>query len=159
PATRTIDLVGICELCFADFACAEVTPQGWIMPAERSLPDRSLRCSVCRETAVRRADSSDGLPLGLCEVCFSVLAERGEPLGDGHQEPESLVTQESQVTSDSGKKTKKSRVKRVTSDSERKPKRPKVLPFKAKPKSSLVTQGGMKWEIAECGCHLPKEKS
>src|SRR5262249_7524957 len=74
------------------------------------------------------------------------------------QVPESLVTQAPKVTSDSGKKAKKSYVKRVTSDSGRKPKRHKILPFTVKPKSSPVTQGGMKWEIAECGCHLPKEK-
>src|SRR5262249_5822978 len=71
---------------------------------------------------------------------------RGESTGDDDQVPESLVTQAPKVTSDSGKKAKKSYVKRVTSDSGRKPKRHKILPFTVKPKSSLVTQGGMTWE-------------
>src|SRR5262249_30409451 len=79
PAIRTIDSgggsVGLCESCFAAFARAEVTPKGWVLPAERSLPERPLPCSVCREKAVRRADS-DGLPLGLCGACFSVFAEQ-----------------------------------------------------------------------------------
>lgn len=81
PATRTIDsdggLLGLCESCFADLACAEVTPQGWILPAERSLPERALPCAGCRAKAIRRADS-DGLPLGLCGECFSVFDEQGQ---------------------------------------------------------------------------------
>src|SRR5262249_6476915 len=42
-------------------------------PAEQSLPERLLPCSVCHEKATRRADA-DGLALGLCGECFAVLA-------------------------------------------------------------------------------------
>src|SRR5262249_14613476 len=81
PATRTIDsdsgLVGLCESCFEYFARAEVLPKGWVLPAERSLPDRPLPCATCRRnSAIRRADDAEGLPFGLCATCFSVLAEQ-----------------------------------------------------------------------------------
>jgi hypothetical protein len=72
------------------------------------------------------------------------------------------------VTSDPLRKTKKvtnAKTKKVTSDSPGKSNTKKVLKFKAKPESlgtqppeTQVTHGGIKWEIAECGCWLPKEK-